>query len=70
MDCPHRTTIALYELGFSDRVIVQDLVASLNLAATQKKDIVKELKQNREEANLAVEKYPRYFQERMKELLQ
>jgi POLQ-like helicase len=67
---PSETTIALYELGFSDRVIVQDLVASLNLAATQKKDIVKELKQNREEANLAVEKYPRYFQERMKELLQ
>ena len=67
---PSETTIALYELGFSDRVIVQDLVASLNLAATQKKDIVKVLKQNREEANLAVEKYPRYFQERMKELLQ
>lgn len=67
---PSETTIALYELGFSDRVIVQDLVASLNLAATQKKDIVKELKQNRDDANVAIEKYPRYFQERMKELLQ
>lgn len=66
---PTETTIALYELGLSDRVISQDLAASLNLAATQKKDIVKALKQNRDGANAVIEKYPSYFQERMNELL-
>jgi len=67
---PTETTIALYELGFSDRVIAQDLAASLNLAATQKKDLVKALKRDRDGAKAAMEKYPSYFQERMNELLQ
>lgn len=66
---PTETTIALYELGFSDRVIAQDLAASLNLAATQKKDLVKALKKDRDGANAVMEKYPRYFQERMNELM-
>lgn len=67
---PTQTTIALYELGFSDRVIAQDLAASLNLAAIQKKDLVKALKRDRDGAKAAMEKYPSYFQERMNELLQ
>jgi superfamily II DNA/RNA helicase len=66
---PTETTIALYELGFSDRVIAQDLAASLNLAATQKKDLVKALKKDRDEARAVMEKYPSYFQERMSGLL-
>lgn len=66
---PTETTIALYELGFSDRVVAQDLAASLNLAATQKKDFVKALKQDRDGARAVMEKYPSYFQERMNELL-
>lgn len=67
---PAETTIALYELGFSDRIIAQDLAASLNVAATQKKDLVSTLKKDRDEANVVMEKYPSYFQERMDELLQ
>lgn len=67
---PTETTIALYELGFSDRVIAQDLAAALNLAATQKRDIVKALKKDRDGARAVMEKYPTYFQERMNELLQ
>ena len=66
---PTETTIALYELGFSDRVIAQDLATSLNLDATQKKDLVKALKKNRDGARAVMEKYPSYFQERMNELL-
>lgn len=66
---PTETTIALYELGFSDRVIAQDIAASLNLAATQKKDLVEALKQDRVGARAAMEKYPSYFQERMDEIL-
>jgi len=67
---PTETTIALYELGFSDRVIAQDLAASLNLAATQKKDLLKALKKDRDGARAVMEKYPSYFQERMNEFLQ
>jgi superfamily II DNA/RNA helicase len=67
---PTETTIALYELGFSDRVISQDLAASLNLVAIQKKDLVKALKQDRDGTSAVMEKYPSYFQERMNELLQ
>lgn len=65
---PTETTIALYELGFSDRVISQDLAASLNLAATQKKGLVKALRRDREGAQAVMKKYPRYFQERMSEI--
>ncbi|WP_035242118.1 DEAD/DEAH box helicase [Desulfobacter vibrioformis] len=66
---PTETTIALYELGFSDRVISQDLAASLNLVATQKKDLVKALKKDRDGANAMMEKYPIYFKERMNEIM-
>jgi len=66
---PTETTIALYELGFSDRVIAQDLTTSLNLNATQKKDLVKALKKDRDGARAVMEKYPSYFQERMNGIL-
>ncbi len=67
---PTDTAISLYELGFSDRVIAQDLATSLKLAATQKKYLVKELKNNRGNAMKVIEKYPMYFQERMSELIE
>ncbi len=66
---PTETTIDLYELGFSDRVIVQDLAASMNLSATQKKGLIKALKQDQDAVNAVIEKYSSYFQERMNELL-
>jgi hypothetical protein len=66
---PTETTVALYELGFSDRVISQDLAASLNLSVTQRKDVIKALKQNRDAAITVIKKYPTYFQERINELL-
>ncbi len=66
---PTETTIALYELGFSDRVISQDIALSLNLSATQKNDLVEALKQDRDGAIAVAEKYPKYYQERMNELL-
>ena len=66
---PTETTIALYELGFSDRVIAQDLASSLSLDATQKKDLVKALKKDQDGARAIIIKYPSYFQKRMNELL-
>ncbi|MFJ5498750.1 DEAD/DEAH box helicase [Pectobacterium sp. CHL-2024] len=66
---PTETTIALYELGFSDRVVAQNLAASLNLVATKKKDLVKVLEKDQGGAGVVMEKYPVYFQERMSELM-
>ncbi len=58
------------DTGCSDPIISQDIAESLDLPATQKKDLVKTLKQDRDGADAAMEKYPSYFQERMNELLQ
>ena len=66
---PTETTIALYEFGFSDRVIAQDLAAALDLEATQRGDIVKALRKDRDGANAVMDKYPSYFRERMAEIL-
>lgn len=64
---PTETTITLYELGFSDRVITQDLTRSLNLSVSQKKDVINALKQNQDAAIAVIEKYPSYFLKRMNE---
>lgn len=63
------TTIALYELGFSDRVIAQDLAVSLKLKVKHRKDIIYALKQNQKTVNKIMNQYPRYFQEQMNEIL-
>jgi len=67
---PTESTIAVYELGFSDRVISQDLAASMSLTAVQKRELLKVLKQNGATAKAVMEKYPSYFQERLNGLLQ
>lgn len=66
---PTETTIVLYELGFSDRIISQDIAISLSLVATQKEDIIKALKEDHSGAQAVMTKYPSYFQNRMNELL-
>ncbi len=66
---PTEATIVLYELGFSDRVVALDLASSLGLTAKQRKDIIKELKGNKDKALLVIEQYPSYFLERFKEIV-
>jgi len=66
---PTNSTIALYELGFSDRVIAMDLALSLGLTAEQKKDVVKALKRNKSQVLAVMDKYPSYFLDRANELL-
>lgn len=67
---PTEASIALYELGFSDRVISQDLAVTMKLSVTQKKDVVKSLKQNRDTVITVLEKYPIYFRNKLVDLLQ
>lgn len=66
---PTETTISIYELGFSDRVIAQDLAASLNLSGAKKNELVKLLGQDRVKSKAVIDKYPSYFQKRVSELL-
>lgn len=68
---PTATSITLYELGFCDRIIAQELAAILEVQFIFRKDIVRSLlKQKRGQLLIAIEKYPIYFQERLNELLQ
>lgn len=66
---PSELAVSLYELGFPDRVIAQDLAESLNFASTSKKALVRALKIERDEARAVMEKYPDYYQKRLEELL-
>ncbi|SMG64754.1 hypothetical protein BMETH_2692_0 [methanotrophic bacterial endosymbiont of Bathymodiolus sp.] len=50
-------------------MIAQDLASSLNLSVTQKNEVIRILKQNREATIAVIDKYPTYFRERMNEIL-
>jgi len=67
---PTKTSITLYELGFSDRVISQNLSTFLGLTAAQKQEIIIELRLKQDHAKEVINKYPEYFQEQMKLILQ
>jgi len=67
---PTKATVALYELGFSDRIIAQDISASLNLNTAYPEDAVIALRQDQERAVATIKKYPSYFQHKMNEILQ
>lgn len=66
---PSETSIALYELGFSDRFLSQDLEISLELTATQRLELIQELRNKKEKAKEVMAKYPSYFQNEMLKVL-
>ena len=66
---PTKTAIALYEMGFADRVIAQDLALSLGLISIEKQEIIEELKKNKEKSQEVMAKYPSYFQNEMQKIL-
>lgn len=66
---PTEAAIALYELGFSDRVIALDLATSLSLSAEQRKEVIKKLGNNQEKVLDVIKKYPSYYLERANEIL-
>ncbi len=57
---PSEASIALYELGFSDRVIAQDL-SQFNSRDTNKKTIKSKLRRRNSIVREALQKYPSYF---------
>jgi hypothetical protein len=62
--------IAVYELGFADRVVAQDLVSAFSLHDKTKKKILRLLKSNKEDAQTVMEAYPMYYKEKMSRLLE
>ena len=66
---PTQTIFTLYELGFSDRVIAQNLAKSLNLTNATRRELIKELKTNRVNAEKVIDAYPSYFREQLKHCL-
>jgi superfamily II DNA/RNA helicase len=66
---PSEPAIALYELGFSDRVIVQEMVMNLKLTSSTKEAIMLELRQNKDSAENITKKYPMYFQNRLESII-
>lgn len=60
---PTETTIALYELGFSDRVISQDLATTLQISSGDKNELIRAINENIDETNSVIEKYPSYYQD-------
>jgi POLQ-like helicase len=58
---PSPGTIALYEAGFSDRVIAADLSASLALADEQRRDVIRRIRQENATVTAILQKYPSYF---------
>ena len=67
---PTKTTIALYEMGFADRFIAQDLALSLGLISTEKQKLIVDLKVSRGIAKYVIAKYPSYFQNKMLKILE
>lgn len=62
---PSAASISIYELGFADRVVAQDLAANFSLAAEKKWQIIEIFRANREAVKVVIEKYPAYYQEKM-----
>lgn len=62
-------SIALYELGFSDRVVSMDLASILKNTSVDRRSIVRFIKRNEQKVRELLEKYPSYFIERLNDLL-
>lgn len=66
---PIPSTIALFEAGFSDRVIASDLAALLNLNGELRRDVMQRLRAERPSIDQALQKYPSYFAHVMNDVL-
>jgi POLQ-like helicase len=66
---PTESSIILYEMGFSDRVIAQDVQSSLNVHSTNRGTIIRYIKKNKKLLIEIMDKYPLYFQNRAQDML-
>lgn len=66
---PNETSVLIYELGFCDRVIAQDIKNELNIFADDRLSTIFTLKANRDRALNCISKYPAYYQMKMNNLI-
>ena len=62
-------SIALYELGFADRVVSTELSSFLGNVSLNRGSIIRTIKRNEQKVRDLLEKYPSYFIERLNNLL-
>ncbi len=66
---PTESSIILYEMGFSDRVIAQDMQSSLNVHSTNRGKIIRTIKHKKELFDEIMDKYPSYYQNRALDII-
>ncbi|MEN6317234.1 MAG: DEAD/DEAH box helicase [Syntrophaceae bacterium] len=66
---PTETSIALYELGFSDRAISQDIASILNLRIVPRQRIIKAIKRHKNTIMDSMDRYPCYFSDQLSRIL-
>lgn len=65
---PTPTCIALYELGFADRVVALDLSSIVQNTRFDRRSIIRTIRRNEQKVRQLLEKYPSYFIERLNNL--
>ncbi len=66
---PLETAVILFEFGFADRVIVQEMMDTLQLSATTRRTVFLSLRHHKDEVFELLQKYPLYYMEKAKGLL-
>jgi superfamily II DNA/RNA helicase len=66
---PNETSVSIYELGFCDRVIAQDMKSVLNIYSNDKLEIIHAIKIKRDLVLNCISKYPAYYQMRLNNLI-
>ena len=66
---PDETTAIIYELGFSDRVISQDIKNTLDISGNDRLVIINDIRRKGDLAMQLIMMYPAYYQKRMIDLI-
>lgn len=62
--------IALYEIGFADRVISSELSSIIGIVPLRRQELLQLIAQKEQPIREALDKYPTYFSEKLNDLLQ
>jgi hypothetical protein len=66
---PDETSTVIYEFGFCDRIIVQDIKNTLKLSGNDKLQILFDIRTNRDLALEVISKYPSYYKTKMNKII-